>query len=391
MEWKTFTLARLEAARVWNDLVIRHRRIRILKWKWPLKSRWQKWAKKRYPNLHSQSVQQVINEFCEAISSAKQLKKNGKPESRYPWKKPKYRDVPYTNQAVRINDNFLILPNCKSGNLKIKIPKKFNIPGRIIKVRLTYDNILITYEVNELTKLPQKIIGIDLGVNTMISATDGETAVLISGRELKAIVQWRNKQLASLQHKQSKKMKGSRRWKSLQKRKYKLLEKSRRKIHDITHKATRKIADIFPESKAIIGEPFNDAAQKINKKQAQQVSQACNRKIIQQLKYKMSGATTIPEHFTSQTCPVCGKRRKTRRIYKCSCGLRAPRDVIGSVNILKIGLHGKMEPDPNMPKNIYFIHPIKKYPGSRIQVVPVGPRKVDRGIQFLGSPDKSCS
>jgi hypothetical protein len=38
-ERATFTASRQEAARLWNDLVVRHHRIRRLKWKWPSKAR----------------------------------------------------------------------------------------------------------------------------------------------------------------------------------------------------------------------------------------------------------------------------------------------------------------------------------------------------------------
>src|SRR5262245_47942280 len=40
------------------------------------------------------------------------------------------------------------------------------------------------------------------------------------------------------------------------------------------------------------------------------------------------------EAYTSQTCPACGKRRKSRgREYVCACGFRFHRDGVGSWNI----------------------------------------------------------
>jgi hypothetical protein len=75
--WATFTASRHEAARLWNDLVRRHHRIRRLNWTWPSKARWQRWAKGRYPGLSAQSAQQIIGEFCEAVDSCRQLRRNG--------------------------------------------------------------------------------------------------------------------------------------------------------------------------------------------------------------------------------------------------------------------------------------------------------------------------
>jgi hypothetical protein len=94
-EWATFSASRKEAARLWNDLVVRHHRIRRLAWKWPSKARWQKWAKGRYPGLSAQSTQQIISECCEAVDSCRQLRKNAQTEARYPWRLRRYRDVVY--------------------------------------------------------------------------------------------------------------------------------------------------------------------------------------------------------------------------------------------------------------------------------------------------------
>lgn len=66
-QWATYTAARVEAARLWGDLVARHHRIRRMNWRWPSKARFQKWAKGRYPGLSAQSAQQIIGEFIEAV------------------------------------------------------------------------------------------------------------------------------------------------------------------------------------------------------------------------------------------------------------------------------------------------------------------------------------
>ena len=47
----------------------------------------------------------------------------------------------------------------------------------------------------------------------------------------------------------------------------------------------------------------------------------------------------INEAYTSQTCPVCGQRRKPGgRNYRCKCGYHAHRDVHGAHNILSLGM-----------------------------------------------------
>jgi putative transposase len=364
-EWATFTASRREAARLWGDLVRRHHHLRRLGWRWPTKARWQRWAKGRYPGLSAQSVQQLIGEFCEAVESCRQLRQNGQTEARYPWRLPRYHDVVYTNQDARIRDGWLVLPHGQSGTLRIRLSATVTLPGRLMEVRLSYGAVRLICEIVESPRPQQTVIGVDLGVNTLVAATDGVRAVLVSGRGVKAIIQWRNKTLATLQHKLSAKTRGSRRWKRLQRRKYRLLGKTKRQIRDATHKATRAIAQAFPGATCYVGEPFNDAAQRTGHVQAQQVSTACTRKIIQQLDYKTAGAVTVNERMTSQTCPVCGERSRHRRIYHCpTCGATGPRDAVGAVNILSLGQHGALLPGRPLPQQVKYLRPWPRQPRS---------------------------
>lgn len=395
-QWRTFTAARLQAGRLWSDLVTRHARIRRLsvrlstvrniKLKWPSKKRWMSWVKRRCPHLSAQSAQQIVHEFLEAVSSTIGLRKVD-PTARFPWKMSRHRDVVYTNQDARARDGCLILPNGTAGRLRIKVP--LDLPGRLMEVRLSFGVVRLVCELADAPPAPvTTTLGVDLGVNTLITATDGEKAVLISGRELKATVQWRNKCLAELSAAQSRLTKGSRRWRRLQRRKHRMLAKAKNRVRDMTHKATHAVAVAFPTATGFVGKPFNDAARKMGGKQAQQVSQACNAKIIAQLAYKLAGGVTeVEEHYTSQTCPVCGERRRMRRVYRCDCGFEASRDVVGATNIRRIGLLGGMAPSKEgLPQRLTYVQPLrKKYPGEtrlssdgRSQVVPGEPRQVAR-------------
>lgn len=372
-EWATFTAARREAGKLWGDLVERHYRIRRLQWKWPSKERLQKWAKGRYPNLHSQTVQQIIADFVEAVDATRQLRKHGHDEASYPFKKPHYKNTIYTNQAAIIRNGVMMLPNGKSGKLRIKLP--IPIVGRLMEVRLAYGKVELVCEITDEVRSEGAIIGVDLGVNTLIAATDGNTAILISGREAKATVQWRNKRLASMQARQSKLTKGSRMWKRTQRRKYAMLDKAHRRIKDIVHKATCHVANMFPNAKAYVGKPFNEAAQRIGRVQAQQVSSASNAKIISLLDYKLTGAIVVSEAYSSQTCPVCGQRSKHRRTYHCKgCGFTAARDVVGATNIRNIGMQGALALGCAVPNSVHWVYPSKYRVATH--VVPTEARQV---------------
>src|SRR5262249_28499610 len=152
------------------------------------------------------------------------------------------RQVIFTNQGAKVRNGKLSLPWGCGGRLTVRIPTGITLPGRLIEVRLDYGCIEIVCEIADEAHAGGPIIGVDLGLNTVIAATDGEKAILISGREIKATIQLRNKRLDEITAKQAHKTKGSRRYKQLQRRKYRTLIAARNKVRDLCHKATRKIA-----------------------------------------------------------------------------------------------------------------------------------------------------
>jgi putative transposase len=143
-----------------------------------------------------------------------------------------------------------------------------------------------------------------------------------------------------------------------------MLAKSANRVSDKIHKATRKIAAEFPQAQAYVGKPFNDGAQQMGRRQAQTVSAAANARIIGQFGYKFAGAIEIDESYTSQTCPVCGERSKHQRTYCCrKCGLVAPRDVVGCLNIRTKGMQEGLLSGQRVPLAIKYKYP-GKFPGS---------------------------
>jgi hypothetical protein len=174
-------------------------------------------------------------------------------------------------------------PDGTSGTLRIRLPSAVMLPGRLTEVRLSYGVVRRICEVPDEARPQETVIGVDLGVNTLIAVTDEHKAIRSSGRAAKATIQCRNKQVARIQQFQSGKQKGSRRHKRLQRRKGQLLDQTKRRIRDLCHKATRQVAEAFPGATCSVGEPFNDAAQRMGRVQAQQVSTACTRTLIQQL------------------------------------------------------------------------------------------------------------
>lgn len=375
-QWAIFSAARQEAASLWKALVVRHARIRRLRWRWPSAERWFRWARGKFPNLSAQSVQQTIQEFLEVVRATTAKRKAGHDDAKYPWRTHRHRDVTYTNQDAKLRGKYLLLPHGRKGKgtLAVRLPKGFLPPGRLMEVSLQYGNVRMVFSQPEPEPTTTKpvVVGVDLGVNSLLTATDGTTAVQVSGRAIKSFVRYRNKAVAELDAKISKTTRGSNRFKKLKRAKYRLLDRTHRKIKDATHKATRAVLDTFPNATFVVGEPFNDAAQKTDRVRAQQVSNSCGRKVIEQLGYKGRGAKTVPEPYTSRTCPGCGGQKKVGRVYGCPCGWEAPRDVVGALNILQLGTAGAMSPRPGLVvPEVRYVRPIK-YPGAS-QVVRAEP------------------
>jgi hypothetical protein len=135
----------------------------------------------------SQSAQRILHDLCEAVASAESLRRRGEPfES--PHRETTYRQVLFSNQAPEVRAGRMVLPCGKAGDLEVFLPEGVNRPGRWIEVRLGSGAVEIVCEVILEPQPPGPTIGIDLGVNTIRAATDGDKAVLVSGREIKATV-----------------------------------------------------------------------------------------------------------------------------------------------------------------------------------------------------------
>jgi hypothetical protein len=188
LQWATFTAARRACGDLWSAMVAIHKRIRRLNWKWPSRSRWEKWAKGKFPGLSAQSVQQTAAEFCECLAATTAARKAQKARgeevtAEYPWKAQRYRSPTYTNQDAKVTDGFLRLSHGRGrAPLRIRLPGE--LPGRLMEVSLGFGVVRIACEV-PLTRVdknvpPSVTTGNDIGVNTLIAATDGETAILVS-------------------------------------------------------------------------------------------------------------------------------------------------------------------------------------------------------------------
>ena len=343
--------------------------------KWIGKTQLQKQGKDKY-RLHSQSVQAVCHKYLFSRDAVFKARKAGL-KNKYPYKKKKNFNTKWVDKAFSVHLNGKITLSMGTENGKRREPIIIwvkNLPAHDSKeVELIYDRKLmvsITYDdgavINPNTG--NNICSIDLGeIHTIASYTTNENSLIITGRKMRSINRLRNKKVAELQRLMSKCKKGSKKWKKYNKAKKYILSKSEAQIKDALHKTTKNFVDfaVSEGAKEVVIGKVEGVQRNTKRKKSKKVNQKLSNwnfgKLKNYLKYKLDSKDItlkeINESYTSQTCPVCSRRKKvSTRNYKCSCGYKAHRDIHGARNILSKHLY----------KDIKYIGDIKETKYLRI-------------------------
>ncbi|WP_261800526.1 transposase [Paenibacillus sp. PAMC21692] len=353
-----------ESARVWNECLQLSKEHYTTHGKWITRSELQKQTKGRF-HLHSQSIQSVCHKYLFARDSANQSVQRGVKTARYPYKNKKHYNTKWAKDGFKVTENgtlFLSMGNHHGKREEPIVIHTAGLPyGQIKEIELCYDNELylaVSYEDGFESKHYEKkqMAGVDPGEIHTLSAfcEDGES-LMITGRKVRSIHRLRNKKLADIQRLQSKCKKGSRQWRKYQKAKRYILSKSEKQLRDALHKTTKLFVDWCVQQSVsdvhmgnVEGVQRNTRKKnRVNRKQAQRLSNWSFGKVKQYLTYKLEQQGiqlhSIDESYTSQTCPVCTKRNKvSSRNYRCACGYKEHRDIHGARNILSKALYDKM-------------------------------------------------
>ena len=279
--------------------------------------------------------------------------------------KDKYTGRPKLPKYLPKNGrNLLILTNmnCKLKDGIIKFPKSFN--GFTLKTRCNnlqqvrilprnkYLVVEVVYnkEIQELKEDNNKYISIDIGLDNLATLTNnvGVQPVIISGRKLKSINKYYNKQM-SYYREIAKRMNNL----DYTNRMNKLTIKRNNMITDLIHKASKSIINYAlscDSNTIVIG---NNKDWKRNSSMSKKVNQSFigipHQMLINQIIYKAEnvGIKTIvtEESYTSGTSfldnelPIKANYNKSRRIYrglfKSNNGRLINSDVNGSLQIIK--------------------------------------------------------
>ncbi len=142
-----------------------------------------------------------------------------------------------------------------------------------------------------------------------------------------------------------------------------VLSKSEAQLKDALHKTTKQFVEWCLKhevSHVVMGDVEGvqrNTKKKRKKKTNQKLSNWSFGKLYALLEYKLKakGITIekVDESYTSQTCPVCGNRKKSNnRNYRCKCGYKEHRDIHGARNILTKTLYGENDLFPYSSSNV---------------------------------------
>ena len=331
-----------EAGRVYSKVVSLIRKIKRKKGFWLSEKSVKKYMRLRGYNLHSQTVQAIIESYFDSLKSYFQVVKSN-PDAKPPKRTPKFFKVRWKSSAISLKDGILKLSNGKGGP-PITLQSTF-LP---VYVEMYFQRgsyyFSLVYKVHMPPKRDTgKAVAIDMGEIHPIVSHDGQQTIIYNGRALRAIKQYINKFKAHIQSKMDRCVKRSHRWYRLKRIKTKRLAKLNAQLKDAEHKITSRFISDCIKAKAdtiVMGKlkGIRNRA-KFSKKSNQKVHQWTFARLQSMICYKaeLAGLKVkfVSEAYTSQTCPSCGNRKKpTNRNYHCNhCGFAYHRDGVGAINL----------------------------------------------------------
>ncbi|MFC5587389.1 RNA-guided endonuclease InsQ/TnpB family protein [Sporosarcina soli] len=365
-----------EAASVWNDIVREATSYYFSFRKWLSKTDIQAVRKQTY-HLHSQTVQAIADKYVANRETIRQLRKTDK-KAKYPWRKKQYYCIPLKKAAMDISADTIAIKKVtyeldlpalltKKKDWHQKYPKKYHSVkfSNLSKENLAKCNYAevvwrngaywfcyaITVPEKDISTYPFKAAGADLGEIHAVTVATEEKALLVSGRAMRSVSQFRAKALAELSKLMSRCKKGSRQWKKFQRARARIRQKTANQLAALEHQTTKEIV-AFLEAEQVTHLVIGDVSgiekntkkkgpRKTSRKRRQQLSLWNQGKVKQKLTYKaqLKGiqVKVTEESYTSQDCPFChGRHQANGRNFSCSVHkTEIHRDINGAQNIVR--------------------------------------------------------
>ncbi len=297
-----------------------------------------KGLKKEFPWLYEINAQSLQHSLFKLDQAFKSFFKRNTAYPKFRSKKDnQYFIVP---SGIKVLDKKLIIPKFTEG---IRFRDKGEIPQDIKQVVITRDvdryYASIQYEINDILRKGNGIIGIDLGIKHFITTSDGiQIEPLNSYRKLERKLKREHRRL-------SRKEKGSiNRRKQIFKLR-KVYQRIRDARTDFNHKVSGAITKHYG---TVVIEDLNIKGMQRNRHLSKSILDQGWHQLVKMLEYKLEwrNAELIKiGRFdpSSKMCSRCGNIKHdlklSERTYHCSeCGLRIDRDLNAAINIRNMGL-----------------------------------------------------
>ena len=301
---------------------------------------WKK-DKPELKSVHSHTLQDVTMRIDLAFQAFfRRLKTGEKPG--YPRFKGKgwYDSITYLQSGFSLNGNILSLS--KIGDIKVKLhrPIEGNIKRLTIRRTATqkwFVSILTDNDSYNPLEPSDKSVGIDVGIHMFAALSDG---TFIENPKFYAKEQ---RNLAKVQRKHSKAMKGTHGRKKALKVLCRVYERIFNKREDFIQKLSKIFVDIYG---TICFEDLNIKKMVKDPLYAKGILDAAWNKLVTYTSYKAESAgrkvILVNPYHTSQMCSKCGtlvEKDISVRTHNCTfCGLSIDRDLNASINILRLGI-----------------------------------------------------
>jgi putative transposase len=341
-----------ESGRIYNEVLVWHYRIYRRTGHWLSSSAAERLNDSLSPTtLHAHSRDAAQQAFYKACKTAKVNRGDG---AKYPHKRKFYRTTVWKATSIQVEGGELRLARARGLDpIMVTLPPDLGVlpKNAFVEARLVYDRIACRHQwhlvVDDGVEIPLRTEGqtlaADLGeIHPAAVANEAGDVVIFTARDLRALNQYRNKRLSSLQARQAGHTKYSRRWKKLQRRKTYLLARNNRQRRDIEHKVTWAITNHAMAQRArrlVVGDLRNIArGKRMHRNSQQKLSEWSHGRQIAFLVYKLAAEGIVlewqSEAYSSRSCPDCGQHNKSKgRNYHCStCGFVGHRDAVGAVN-----------------------------------------------------------
>ncbi len=357
---------RAEARQLWTDLVRMHTRARV-QGQWLSAGELEQATKGGQYALHSQSVQALCQKFAANVATASELRRQeraeaGHVQTPYPHRPKAYQTVMWKDQALTVApSSHLRLPTGEQRPpLLLPLPTEYqgaNLRRAELTWRADHYELCLTLDTGEILPPPLPtgaVAGVDLGeVHVGAVTTTRRHALVLSGRQLRACKQWRNKVHSLRREKLSRCQAGSRRAKRLLKRKAQISARVYRQQRDFLHQAARKVVTFCAEegvTRIAVGDVRDiQTGVSLGRVTNQKISQWPHRQFARYVAERAArvgmSVEWIDESYSTRTCSRSGHVRSSsprgRRFRRAGCGACIHRDVNGSANIWSKAAYGK--------------------------------------------------